>query len=315
MNIQSDSDMEVAPKPQADLERWSYEAAFARNRGLVSEPEQARLRKATVAIAGLGGNGGGYALTLARMGVGGFRLSDPDSFAVVNSNRQMGAMGSSFGQNKAEVLARMVLDINPEARVWTSRAGVDAGNVDTFLEGVDLVLDSIDFFSLEARQILLASARAKGLWTLLSAPLGFSVAFLAFSPTGMSFDDYMDLRPGMTREAQLIAFLVGLAPRATHQAYLDLSKVDVRSGAGPSSAAACQLCSGVVGVASLAVLLGRSLPLPVPAFSQFDPYRGLYRHGRLRWGNRGPLQRIKRRVVTRLVKRLGLIPAEPLETT
>ena len=30
-----------------------------------------------------------------------------------------------------------------------------------------------------------------------------------------------------------------------------------------------------------------------PEFSQFDPYLGCYWRGRLRWGNRGPLQRLK----------------------
>ena len=306
MNSQPGPEMEVAPKPQADLDRWSYEAAFARNLGLVSEPEQGRLRKATVAIAGLGGVGGGYALTLARMGVGGFRLADPDTFSVANFNRQAGATGSSVGQNKAETIGRMVLDINPEARVWTSRAGIDPGNIDTFLDGADLALDGIDFFALEARRLLFARAREKGLWVLSAGPLGFSTAFLAFSPKGMSFDAYMDLRPGMTREEQLIAFLVGIAPRATHQAYMDFSKVNVESGAGPSLGAACQLCSGVIGVASLAILLGRPPSRPAPAFSQFDPYRGLYRRGRLRWGNRGPLQRLKRVLVARMFKRLGL---------
>lgn len=55
---------------------WSYEEAFSRNRGLICSSDQERLRKCRVAIAGLGGVGGGHAVTLARLGVGSFHLVD-----------------------------------------------------------------------------------------------------------------------------------------------------------------------------------------------------------------------------------------------
>ena len=53
--------------------------------------------------------------------------------------------------------------------------------------------------------------------TWLSDP--FSAAWLVFSPTGMSFDDYFDLDDGMDRLDQVIAFLAGTIPamRAARQ--------------------------------------------------------------------------------------------------
>ncbi len=288
---------------------WSYEEAVRRNRGLVSEAEQQRLAKATVAIAGAGGAGGIHAVTLARMGIGGFRIADPDAFSPVNLNRQAGAMISTLGQNKAEVLARMVRDINPEARVTVFPEAVSERNVDAFLDGADVFVDGIDFFAIEARRLIFGKAREKGLWTLTAGPMGLSVAYLAFSPRGMSFDDYFDVRPGMTREDQLIAFAVGLAPGATHAPYMDLSQVDLSTGAGPSLAAACQLCSGVVGAACLAVLLDWQEPRAAPAYSQFDARRGLLRTGKLRWGNRGPLQRLKRFLLKRWLTQRGVVRA------
>ena len=109
-----------------EQESWTWDAAFARNLGLVSRDEQARLRQSTVAIAGAGGVGGGHALSLARQGIGGFRLADPDTFSVSNVNRQLGARVSSLGLNKAEEMRRMVLDINPDARVATWEATASA---------------------------------------------------------------------------------------------------------------------------------------------------------------------------------------------
>ena len=44
---------------------FDYDAAFSRNIGWVTEAEQGKLRKARVAIAGLGGVGGAHLLTLS----------------------------------------------------------------------------------------------------------------------------------------------------------------------------------------------------------------------------------------------------------
>ena len=52
-----------------------HEAAFARNIGLFSEPEQAMLRRATIAIPGTGGVGGVHLVTMARTGIGRFHLA------------------------------------------------------------------------------------------------------------------------------------------------------------------------------------------------------------------------------------------------
>ena len=66
--------------------------AFSRNIGWVTEAEQTSLRQARVAIAGLGGVGGAHLLTLARLGVGRFNISDFDRFEQHNYNRQVGAV-------------------------------------------------------------------------------------------------------------------------------------------------------------------------------------------------------------------------------
>ncbi|MGC4116418.1 MAG: ThiF family adenylyltransferase [Myxococcales bacterium] len=286
---------------------WSYERAFQRNLGLVARAEQACLRDATVAIAGAGGVGGSHALTLARQGVGGFKLIDPDTFSVANLNRQAGARLSSLGAGKAAEIGRMVLDVNPEARVEVCSAALGPENVDAFIDGADVVLDGLDFFALPARRLLFRKARDKGLWGLTAGPMGFSGALLAFSPRGMRFDDYFDFGPDEAVMQNLVAFLVGLAPRATQLPYTDMSSVDVASGAGPSSVIACQLCSSLIAVETVALLLGRRPPLEAPAYLQFDAYRRVLRKGRLWFGNRGPIQRLKRAVAFARLRKLGVI--------
>lgn len=281
---------------------WDYNVAFSRNFGLISPQEQQVLRNSRVAIPGLGGVGGIHALTFARLGIGNFTIADPDHFETANFNRQVGATLENLGRSKAEVIANQLKSVNPEADVRAHFGPVTPENISEFLEGVDLVVDSIDFFAIEVRRLVFREARRRGIWALTAGPIGFSAAWLLFDPAGMSFDTYFDLDDSMPRLDQLIAFAVGLAPRATHLAYLDLEKVDVSSGTGPSSSLACQLCSGVAAAEAVKILLCRGKVHAAPWYFQFDAYRQTLRKGRLRLGNRNPVQRLKRAWLRRRIR-------------
>jgi molybdopterin/thiamine biosynthesis adenylyltransferase len=276
---------------------WSYEEAFKRNRGLISEEEQEKLRNSRVAIAGMGGVGGVHLVTLARMGIGKFTIADPDVFEVANFNRQYGATVSNLGRTKAEAMAEMALDINPELQLKVMPHAIDEPNVDEFLDGADLLLDGLDFFEINVRRLIFKRAAAKGIWAITSGPVGFGAAWLNFNPNGMSFDKYFDLRDGMDHLDQLIAFAVGLTPRATQFQYMDLKQVTVEGRTAPSVSLACTLATGVLATEAMKILLRRPWLTAAPEFMQFDSYRRVLRSGRIRSGNRSVSQRVKRRVL------------------
>ena len=69
----------------------------------------------------------------------------------------------------------------------------------------------------------------------------------------------------------------------------------------PPAATACQLCAGAAATEVVRILLDRDPPRPVPHYSQFDPYLRRYFKGRLRGGNRHPWQRLKRRMVRKML--------------
>ena len=83
---------------------FSYEEAFSRNLGWLTEWEQQALRYKRIAIAGMGGVGGFHLLTLVRFGVGVFNIADGDAFDLVNFNRQAGATLESIGHSKVAVM-------------------------------------------------------------------------------------------------------------------------------------------------------------------------------------------------------------------
>jgi len=273
--------------------REFQDVAFSRNHGLLSIDEQDAIGRAIVAIPGMGGVGGQHLISLVRTGFRNFRLADPDSFELVNTNRQFGATLTSQGRSKLAVMTEHALAINPHVRIDAFPDGVTAANLDTFLRGADVVVDSLDFFAFDIRRRLFMRARELSIPVVTAGPMGFSTAVLVFTPTGMSFDEYFDIREGMSQEECFLRFAMGLSPRGLHFRYIDRARVSLKRRKGPSSYIACQLCAGAASTEAVRLVLGRPGVRPVPAYLQFDPYLGKFCAGRLLGGNRNPLQRLK----------------------
>ena len=271
---------------------FRYDEAFARNIGWVTEAEQAALRGKRIAIAGVGGVGGVHLLSLARLGIGAFHVAEMDTFDLVNFNRQAGAMMSTLGRPKVEVMVEMARDINPELDIKVFGEGVSAGNLDAFLDGVDLYVDGLDFFAFQARRDTFNACHAKGVPAVTAAPLGMGTAVLSFLPGKMSFEEYFRL-DGCDEDEMAVRFLLGLSPAMLQRGYLaDPSRVDFAARRGPSTIAACQLCAGVTATEALKILLGRGEVLCAPWGFQFDAYRNRYIKTWRPWGNRNPVQQI-----------------------
>ena len=271
---------------------FDYDRAFSRNIGWVTKVEQAKLNEARVAIAGLGGVGGAHLLTLARLGIGNFNISDFDHFDVHNLNRQAGAFMPFMGQPKLDTLARMAKDINPNLDVVTFPDGVKPDNVDQFLRNVDVYVDGLDFFALPARRMVFAKCREMGIPALTAAPLGMGTAFLYFSPTGMSFEDYFKVE-GHESQEQYARFIAGLSPAMVQRDYLVAPEaVNFQEKRGPSTVMACDMCAGVMGTSVLKVLLGRGTMRAAPWGMHFDAYHQTLKHTWRPFGNSNPLQQL-----------------------
>ena len=298
-----------------ELDPTSFQdIALSRNHGLLSIDEQDRLAGAVVAIPGLGGVGGQHLASLARTGFRRFRLADPDSFEMVNFNRQLGATMASLGRPKLDVMRELALSINPHLEIQAFPEGVTEDNLDVFLRGADVVVDSLDFFAFAIRRRLFMHAWDLGIPVVTAGPLGFGAALLVFSAPGMSFDEYFDIHDGLTEEELLLRFAMGLSPRGLHFRYIDRQRVSLRRRRGPSSYIACQACASVASMEAVRLVLGRPGTRPAPAYLQFDPYLTKFCAGRLMWGNRNPSQRLKLMIARKFLlargERVGFRPPE-----
>lgn len=250
------------------------------------------MRNKRIAIAGLGGVGGGHLLTLARLGVGAFNLADFDTFGLANFNRQAGAMMSSIDRPKLDVLVEMAKDINPELDVRLFPNGVSEKNLPEFLRGVDLYVDGLDFFVFQARRATFAACETLNVPAITAAPLGMGTAVLTFLPGKMTFEEYFRLE-GHTESEQALRLLLGLSPRMLQFAYLaDPTAVKLQERRGPSTIIACQLCAGVAATEALKLLLKRGKVMAAPWGWHFDAYRNKLIRTWRPWGNRNPIQRI-----------------------
>ncbi len=280
-----------------------YDEAFSRNLGWLTPQEQQRLRHARVAVAGMGGVGGVHVQALARLGIGALNLTDFDRFELANFNRQAGAAMSTLDQPKVEVMRGFALDVNPETDVRVFPEGIGEHNLADYLDGVDLLIDGIDFFVNRLRPALYRAASERGIPVVCAAPLGAGAAMITFLPGGMSFDDYFGFE-GCDDTTMAVRFMVGMSPRLPQRHYLAYPEiVDFVKRRVPSLGMACQFAAGMAVTTAMKLLLQRGGVKGAPHSSQFDAYRGRYYRCWRPGGNRHPLNRVAIAIAKR---KLGL---------
>ncbi len=282
---------------------FDYNEAFSRNIGWVTKEEQQQLRNSTVAIGGLGGVGGDHTIVLARLGISNFHISDLDDYDIANFNRQAGANMSTVGKPKAAVMEETIRGINPEAKIKNFDSGIDEDNLEEFLDGVDIYVDSLDIFCLDIRRKVFRRCYEKGIPTITAAPMGMGTAFLVFKPGAMSFDEYFAIvDPGKNatdeEKAQIfndniMRFIIGVSPSMQQRHYLvERSSVNIFNKKVPSTCMGISLAAGTLCTNVLKLLLGRGKVVCAPRGLHYDAYRNTYIKTWRPWGNKNPMQRI-----------------------
>lgn len=142
---------------------------FSRTELLLGPAGMERLRRAHVAVFGVGGVGSFACEALARAGVGALTLVDSDAVSVTNRNRQLIALSSTVGQPKVAVMRGRIADINPECRV-TALETFFTPESDLDLSQFDYVIDAID--TVTAKLFLIERCAALGVPIICSMGTG-----------------------------------------------------------------------------------------------------------------------------------------------
>jgi nitroreductase len=246
-----------------------FELRTNRNRNLVTRPEQAILRRARVAVAGLS-VGGTILSALVRHGIGStFSLADHDTLATSNLNRTPGTL-LGVGVPKCELAARAVWELDPFATCVLYPRGLDDGTVEAFVAGSDIVFDEVDDFRVKVQLRQMAQRHGKPL--LMATNLGDTVLIDAErwdSPRdatapfngqldGVSLADLM--RTGLAPDdmSRFAAQVVG-ADNVPLRALASLPLINRELTGRPQLASTASLAAGAAAMAARAVLLGAPL--------------------------------------------------------
>ncbi len=148
--------------------RYSRQILFP---GIGAEGQQ-KLAAARVAIVGCGATGSALAGLLARAGIGKLRIIDRDYVEPSNLQRQ-----SLFDETdaveslpKAIAASRKIAAFNSEINVEAKVDDLIPSNIETLLEGMDLILDGTDNF--ETRYLINDYAIDRSLSWIYSAAVG-----------------------------------------------------------------------------------------------------------------------------------------------
>lgn len=137
------------------------EDSFSRTELLLGRAAMDALKKARVAVFGIGGVGGYVVEALARSGVGAFDLADNDKISVTNLNRQIIATRETIGRDKVDVMKERILSVNPDAKVKVHKCFFLPETKDMFdFSEYSYVVDAVD--TVTAKIQIVMSAREAG---------------------------------------------------------------------------------------------------------------------------------------------------------
>lgn len=248
-----------------------YERIFNRNIGNITKAEQERLKETTIAIAGVGGVGGAVLINLARIGIGGLKIADPEEFAYPDINRQQGATTKTVDRKKVDVLTEQVLEINPELNVTSYDNGVTEDNLEDFVNGTSIIIDALEFFCLSIKKALFHYARKNNIYVVSTPIFGFGTSLAVFAPDGPTFEECFGVIPKELDAKYALNFGTSFFPEfpkyINMEAYMQAMK---QNQPIPSFATSCSLSGAVTAAEILFIVLGKREPVCFPYVKHFD---------------------------------------------
>ena len=144
-----------------EREQCTMEQTFIREIALIGEENFKKLRRARVAVFGIGGVGGYVCEGLVRSGVGAFDLVDNDKVCLTNLNRQIIATRKTVGKYKVDVMRERMLEINPDCDVRVRKCFYLPETAAEFnFSDYDYVVDAVD--TVTAKVTLVLEAQKAG---------------------------------------------------------------------------------------------------------------------------------------------------------
>ncbi|MCR4261009.1 MAG: ThiF family adenylyltransferase [Candidatus Colwellbacteria bacterium] len=251
----------------------NYTLRTSRNKNIITEEEQEKLRDFTISIAGLS-VGGNIATTLAYNGFpGNLKLADFDLLETTNLNRIRGKL-ADVGRPKLDIISQQLYELDPYINITSFSSGIDGSNLQDFLGGestTKLVFEIID--DLRIKILLRLEAKRLKIPLIMLTSIGDSVLIDV-----ERYDTDTSTTPfnGLVEEKEIQDILSGKASKSEENKYvikivgmenIPQKVLDSVKGIGVSLIGRPQVMSTITVEAGIAVYLARmiALGLPVPS--------------------------------------------------
>jgi tRNA A37 threonylcarbamoyladenosine dehydratase len=268
-----------------------YYGFLKRSVPILTEDGIRKLRSSTIAIAGLGGVGGAAVITLARLGVGGFKLADPGKFDLPDINRQWAAFKSTLGESKVEAYEKVLRDINLGIKIEKINEGVTEDNLDTFLKESNIVVECLDYVlpNRGLREKVYHEAKERGIPVISSGICGFGALMVVYLPNGMSATEFYRIlqervkkRCSISKNVSALYILLNLLDENFDSSTLNIvGEQFAKHQLIPSLSLAPALSASLVATECVVILLQNILsnvrkPICAPRFLTVDLLRNSY---------------------------------------
>lgn len=143
---------------------------FSREIPLIGAEGYEKLKKAHVAVFGVGGVGGFICEMLARAGVEEITVVDFDKVSLSNINRQIIALQSTLGRLKVEVIKERLEGINPNIKVHMLPLFVNQDTIKEIDFHFSYICDAVD--NVTAKILLIEEAKKRNIPIISSMGTG-----------------------------------------------------------------------------------------------------------------------------------------------
>lgn len=125
-----------------DLERYARQIIIPN----FGKEGQEKLKKARVAIVGLGGLGSAVSIYLTVAGIGHLKIIDDDIVEISNLNRQILHGDNDISKSKVKSAKEKLSTINPDIEITGIKEKITKNNVIKLLKNTDVIVDCMDNF-------------------------------------------------------------------------------------------------------------------------------------------------------------------------
>ncbi len=164
-----------------------------RNFGVYTRPEQEKIRRAKICVAGQGCVGELAAAEVARIGFGTVRIIDQDALELSNLNRNAYGRYSQIGRKKIENMVDFLNDaVARTVKVEPVSKMIDAKNAEAAMRGVDVVIQGID--NMYSRVVIHRAAKKLGVPVVtMSGGPPYRAFVSTVLPKGVDYETLLNL--------------------------------------------------------------------------------------------------------------------------